>query len=81
MSLDRADWEQQMDNEKRRAEEERCACTSTTSLFDLCPRCTDKAWHSAYMARKAEPLGNTYEYHGPASMGADGKLHREQRLK
>ena len=62
--MDHNDWQQQLE-ERRRQEEEECACTPTTSLFDLCAKCTDKAWHYAYTARKREDVGGSdYLYDG-----------------
>lgn len=64
------DWQQMLDEEQRRAEEE----TRHQAILD---------WYRAQIRGRARGFGpgNTYEYHGPETMGPDGNFHREQRLK
>lgn len=59
-----------------------CGCdTIYTSLFDLCNECSAKAYHYAEVKRHGQPIGNTYEYHGPLIERGPGDFYREQRLK
>ena len=47
-----------------------CACTITTSLFDLCPACADKAW--AY----ANAVSNRpVEYRGQDNILVGGDIY------
>jgi len=84
--MDDHDYEnaQQME-ERRRQEEDACGCTITTSLFDLCPACADKAWHYGHIMRKRDQagvqVGQTFEEHGPLLSRKDGTFYYEQRLK
>lgn len=83
-----AHWQQQQLEERR--EQERCAdcigtagwpCNTTLrgSGKPIYLGCLKEA--QARYGDAPRSSGNEYEYHGPLTMGADGKFHREMRLK
>ena len=46
------------------SEAQECRCTPSTSLFDLCPTCADKAWHYGHVMRKRDQAKPAWDHSG-----------------
>ena len=69
------DWQQALDDEQRRAEDEEKREAAWAAHIAYC------SGLNPYGSARGYGPGKDYEYHGPETMGADGEYHREQRLK